>query len=451
MQFIKQNYHFVLGQAYYYSFIDLHKKQKSKDEDLKHFYHDKQENEKLFFLSQAIDNFKKASRINDHLQINSIKNIIIYLYLSKCYYYYQNDNQKTEASKMLKKSIVSFVKFFKMIRELTEDSKTSKFFVDPRIILMISGILMEDILYSIGHFAKKMNKNKTAFDFLTKIFSISYYKNHHIHQKAIHIMEKILRLSNQKKNIAYKKLSKLEIRLSVKPKRKVMFIIISENFIENYHSLESFRVLVKNCLMKYLDNKDLIGYIYLAKEDQVKESESPCNKDGKATNIGLFEKLDAMKEIDNHILQLILKKSNQIIINQNNSKSSNNSSKIHLGNSFEIISSVCKEKRLYNVDLYCFAFAKLKDIRFSSDSKAKKIFEEFYHKNASIYIYCFNKEIPEDKVSHYKKFFNHFSEGVIVLVKNFKMIKLGFENISNLQKQHNLLSIDYSNTDNLLY
>ena len=62
-----------------------------------------QRQQKDYFLENAIVHFKAAFKINEHLQVNQIKNIVILLYLSKCYFHERR--AKDDANKMLKKAI----------------------------------------------------------------------------------------------------------------------------------------------------------------------------------------------------------------------------------------------------------------------------------------------------------------------------------------------------------
>ena len=73
-----------------------------------------------YYLERAIKHFKESYKINNSLQINQIKNIIILVYLSKCYMEFSNKSIE-DANKVLKKAFLILSNFNDLI--IKEKSK----------------------------------------------------------------------------------------------------------------------------------------------------------------------------------------------------------------------------------------------------------------------------------------------------------------------------------------
>ena len=141
-----------------------------------------------YHLEKAIKHFKESYKINNSLKINQIKNIIILVYLSKCYIEFSNKSVE-DANKVLKKAFLSIYNFNKFIIELTDNNAVNiqkkrfnnnnhfllfknfglllsqvikKSYIDSRVMLIVNGSLMQTILYQIGKKSLKMHKIKTA-------------------------------------------------------------------------------------------------------------------------------------------------------------------------------------------------------------------------------------------------------------------------------------------------
>ena len=163
-----------------------------------------------YYLEKAIKHLKESYKINNTLQINQIKNIIILVYLSKCYLEFSNKSIE-DANKALKKAFLTLSNFNELIVELTDDdtisikkkkannnlellnknlgnysSRSAKdCYVDSRVMLIVNGALIQFILYQIGKMALKLHKNKVAYFCFVKLIQISYFKNENLHFKAI--------------------------------------------------------------------------------------------------------------------------------------------------------------------------------------------------------------------------------------------------------------------------
>lgn len=550
LMFISENCHYLLALANYYQFFSLYRKTKQ-NKDLANITNAKlkldisiaQRQQKDYYLENAINHFKAAYKINEHLQINLIKNIIILVYLSKCFFHERRS--KDDSNKMMKKAIVSFAKFNKLIKEVTSKPNCK---VDPRIMLIVNGNIMEYIVYNIAKFAKKLEKYKITYIAMQHFFHLSYYKNENLHCKALKALSRVNEIIKSKKednnnpkrksknlikinsielqsrfikkssidhlkielrkyislyrkennlteydktmntvndilssleNINYdstKSVKKIEFTniiddylseyqkyhklsvilhspLSIKPEEKIydridkfytrlskaksietqkaIIIIISDTFAYNFNALKSFGILLVNSINKFIDDDDLIGYIYFA-NNKVELS------------IPLEEKSTVM---------------NQIIEQLNNIKQNEQCDRESsmITNAFDAAIDMFIDKTSTKYDKYIFSFAQHKDIRYPNKESTKFQMNKLNYMKISLYFFCFNynrgsedKEKQEKFNEHYRKFFRKLVEGYLIFVENFKMIKLGFANITYRGRQKNLFSSNLDNVNNIV-
>ena len=204
--FIKENCHYLLGLVYYFHYFGSYKQQKKPKDNNNNNNNNNANNienkknlrkEMEHVLDNAIIHFKASYKLNEHLQINAIKNISILLYLSKCYLH--NRSSKDETNKTIKKAIVMLSKFNKYIIELCSEP-TLSVKVDPRIMLIVNGNLMQFILYYIAKYAQKLNKYKCTYQALDYLFHISYYKNEPLFFKAFKTLKKVNDILQEQQN-----------------------------------------------------------------------------------------------------------------------------------------------------------------------------------------------------------------------------------------------------------
>ena len=153
-----------------------------------------------FYLERAIRHFKESYKINNTLQINQIKNIIILVYLSKCYMEFSNKSIE-DANKVLKKAFLTLSNFNDLIIELTDNEYSIKrkkantnfdylfyknygsymshnakeCYVDSRVMLIVNGSLIQFILYQIGKMSLKLHKYKVSYYCFVKLIQISFF------------------------------------------------------------------------------------------------------------------------------------------------------------------------------------------------------------------------------------------------------------------------------------
>ena len=192
-----------------------------------------------YYLEKAIKHFKESYKINNSLQINQIKNIIILVYLSKCYIEFSNKSVE-DSNKVLKKSFLALTNFNELIVELTENDYSIKrkkvntnfdylfyknygssyisqnvkeCYVDSRVMLIVNGTLIQFILYQIGKMSLKLHKYKVAYYCFVKLIQISFYKNENLHFRAIKWLRFLINNNIDKKKYNISTLKSLTSRL----------------------------------------------------------------------------------------------------------------------------------------------------------------------------------------------------------------------------------------------
>ena len=541
LQQISQNCHFLIGICYYFLFKQL-KRNIKKNNILK-----KQTIEQLdFYLINSINHFKICYKINNCLHINFIKNIIILIYLSKCYYSFSN-RQIEETNKKLKKSFIILSKFNELIINLINNSKCK---INSRIMLIINGNLIEYILYNIGKFAFKTGKMKIAYFTFFNILHLSYFENENLHLKCLKWINKInqifkkdifeieLKRQNTKKKkrkTTYKNLKKdykplfieekqfdknnfiskssidflkeyinnfllkneilllqnnndkkilydminlfenlnFENNLILKEKfknltksfinkslninillnsvisisqfektyflidkmfkrkkkyeRKIIILIISETFLNNLISMKSFSLFLISCLSKFLEEKDKIGFLFSVNE-------------GIKIKIDIKEKKYNLKKIEEELNKL------NIRINNNNFNFTDS-----FDEAIEMLKNFYQENLEEKYSFYIYSFSQIKDLRYKTKEKSKFQINQINYLKISMYFFVLNNlENINNKIQHYLNYTNKFIEGVMILINNFKIIKLGFSNLTFGKKQKNTLSYDVDIIKNII-
>lgn len=237
LEMISESAHYLIGLANYFLFLELkHGKKKilnelrkqktininknSYNRDFKNSNYNNSFDIKTssnniisqmdYYLERAIRHFKESYKINNSLQINQIKNIIILVYLSKCYMEFSNKSIE-DANKVLKKAFLTLSNFNDLIIELTDNEYSVKrkkantnfdylfyknygsymshnakeCYVDSRVMLIVNGILIQFILYQIGKMSLKLHKYKVSYYCFVKLIQISFFKNEDLHFKSI--------------------------------------------------------------------------------------------------------------------------------------------------------------------------------------------------------------------------------------------------------------------------
>ena len=312
LEMITENFHYLMGLVNYFLFLELKKKKKEISNELNNtksnlnktvnniilqhlnininngFDVNSQTNkitaEMDYHLEKAIKHFKKSYKINNIFNINQIKNIIILVYLSKCYNELSSKSVE-ESNRFLKKAFLALSNFNQFIIELTDSNtlnihkknfnnnnnsnlpykkfgyfeskliNNKKCYIDSRVMLIVNGSLMQIILYQIGKIALKMHKIKSAYFCFVKLIQISFFKNENIHFRAIKWLRFILssQVNPNKKQLGLK-------LLQFQSKRKNSFIRFTnieeeeETYIKK-SSIEYMKDYLKNIIEIFEKNK----------------------------------------------------------------------------------------------------------------------------------------------------------------------------------------------------
>ena len=235
-----------------------------------------------YHLEKAIKHFKEAYKINNAFKINQIKNIIILVYLSKCYIEFSNKSIE-ESNKVLKKAFLSLSNINKFLIDLTDNNALNfpkkifnnntnnnhylffknigflvkqvikKCYIDSRVMLIVNGSLIQMILYQIGKMALKMHKIKPAYFCFVKLIQISYFKNENIHFKAIKWLRYIINIQINKGK------SPLGLKLlQFQSKRNNSNYLVNggdEESLIKKSSIEYMKNYIKNIIEIYEKNK----------------------------------------------------------------------------------------------------------------------------------------------------------------------------------------------------
>ncbi len=128
--------------------------------------------EDLRLLEEAIVELNHSLSINSTMNLNQIKSIFILILIAKCNFY----NEKyTEASNDLKKALLKFSDLNKYFFEKNLWEQ-----IDPRVMFIINGIIIEQILFNLGRVCEKLKKKQLAGWIFNKMMEISYFRTNEI-------------------------------------------------------------------------------------------------------------------------------------------------------------------------------------------------------------------------------------------------------------------------------
>ena len=312
LEMITENFHYLMGLTNYFLFLELKLQKKEIINELNNSKSNANKNignvllknfnininngidansqtnkiiaQMDYHLEKAIKHFKESFKINNIFNINQIKNIIILVYLSKCYIEFSSKSVE-ESNRVLKRAFLSLSNFNQFLIELT-DSNTLNFnkkkfnnknhlllfrnigymaskiindkkcYIDSRVMLIVNGTLIQLILYQIGKIAIKMHKVTSAYFCFVKLIQISVFKNENIHFRAIKWLRYIL--SNQVNNSNSKLIWSKMLQFQSKRKSTILSsfgkIEEEENYIKK-SSIEYMKDYLKNMIEIFEKNK----------------------------------------------------------------------------------------------------------------------------------------------------------------------------------------------------
>ena len=392
-----------------------------------------EENKKdiIGYYETAIVYFFRSYEINHKFSINKIQLIVILIYICKCYLYL---GKTWDAIENIKKSLVSLFTLNQNFVELN-----GRINLNPRIMLLVNGAIIEQILYYIGYINKGMKKKLSAQIFLT-VLSVSYFKTDNIQSKASKHLVSLIYDYKKKKESKIDFLDKISNRLSPSRRKilkKNIFVFFSPELVRILPSKIEICDLVAKCIKKYMNDNDKVLFSRFDNFDDVqlkKVSEFTINSVMKIIN----------DKYRNPISKYGMQEAISYAVSKLNEKKENEESS----------SSGSDTKR--NEDNYIFQFILSTDYIFSSHDENKKFKQKLTDSKVSLYTLVFDTTVLEgkreseeiQKIKREKKgriihSIKQLTEGVLLLVKNFSTVKSAFQNISRNYKQKNMFNINF--------
>ena len=191
--------------------------------------------------------------------------------------------------------------------------------------------------------------------------------------------------------------------------------------------MKSFSLFLISCLSKFLEEKDKIGFLFSVNE-------------GIKIRIDIKEKKYNLKKIEEELNKL------NIRINNNNFNFTDS-----FDEAIEMLKNFYQENLEEKYSFYIYSFSQIKDLRYKTKEKSKFQINQINYLKISMYFFVLNNlENINNKIQHYLNYTNKFIEGVMILINNFKIIKLGFSNLTFGKKQKNTLSYDVDIIKNII-
>ena len=99
-------------------------------------------------------------------------------------------------------------------------------------------------------------------------------------------------------------------------------------------------------------------------------------------------------------------------------------------------------------DNIIFLFIDSKNIKFSSVKDCVNIVDELNENNASVFLFCFNEKISENKIADIQSFLGGLIEGYFFNFQNYQQFREIFVNLSTKKHQTNHFRYSYEFYDN---
>lgn len=385
------------------------------------------------FYETAIIYFLRSYEINKKFSINKIQLVVILIYICKCYLYL---GKTLDAIDNIKKSLVSLYGLNQYFEEVNDRIK-----LNPRIMLLVNGAIMEQILFYIGYINKGMKTKLASKIFLTTL-SISYFKTDGIQSRACKYLVNMLQNKRKKKESRIDFLDKISNRLNInnrKVLKKNIFVFFSPELVRIFPSKIEICDLVAKCILKYMNDNDQVLFARFDNYDDLK-----------LKRVSEFTKDSVMKIINEKFrspipkfgMQQAVEYAAKLLEGKENNIDDNNNNSINSENKLE--------------DNYIFQFIISSDYTFSSHENNQKFKKNLVDNKISLYTLVFDvcklegkKETEEiQKIKREKKgriihSIKQLTEGVLLLVKNFSTVKSAFQNISRNYKQKNMFNINF--------
>jgi hypothetical protein len=390
-------------------YLDFKNKRRSrkKSEHEKHLT-----NEDAKILQDAIASLSKSLNINVTMKFNQFKAIFMHILISKCHYYLED---YSEAMHNLKEAMLKISDLNKYLLESVDD-------IDPRVMFISNGIILESLLYNLGKVCEKLGKKKQSAWVFNRMMEITYYRSNSIHRKACKKMKTYLFENNNffidTNNIVAKlHLEKMSNRFDNDNKK--FCITVSETLLGKFPSTYELKEMLLSCVNKYISQNDLISYFQF--------------DSGVTSKFDLIAKYYNMKNFQ----------TSSTFCKHNNSGAFGTD---FYGAMCHGINTLTEDEREHNqLDKYIFIFIYAEDFKFNSEEENKELARKFIDSNVTVYVFIFDEFVKEKKLTNIKKYLKDLVEGYLIWVRNFEIIEQAFQNISICSKNKNILDSNYDN------
>ncbi len=388
-------------------------------------------------LNEAKKHLTISLGINNSIYFNQTKCIFILLLLSKCEYYCEEG--MSDASNYLKEALLKFADLNKFIFEKNLDEQ-----LDPRVMFVVNGVIIEQVLYQTAKICSKIGKKKLAAWVYNKLMEVSYFRSIDIEQKCCEKLYKFLfdvKTPNNTEQVKKdyimprKKLEKICNRFS-KPKN-VQFII-SETLLKNFSSTYELREILLKCINNYMDSEDIISTLHFDYDVQtfINPDFKKNNFNTIKNNVNFCKYSNNLESKDNKLYCNLYQALDYGIDAMSNLEFEN------LTNPQKITQKADLIRRL---DKYVYIFLYSNDFRFDSDEDKSNALKKLMDNEVSLIIFIFDDVLKPEKLNRIKEnFLNWIIEGYVVHVKNFQIIEETFQNNAKKPKK-NILGCNFDN------
>ena len=397
----------------------------------------------------AIKYFKLSYEINKEYGINKIKCIIILLYIAKCQLY--KEKNKSEAIDTMKNAINELYYFNLDLKKKNQ--------INPIIMLLINGAIMEQILYLIVKINLNTN-NKLALKLLSDIMKLSYFKTDNIQSKAAKNISQLIKKANINIKSSNKKEKKIKISTSKISLFQKLSFRLSPNIIslqnENPNIIKNIFILFSPNLIKVLPSSIELGEIiskcvrnYMSANDRIQ-----CLR----FDMDFYpENFRTPAELNKDFIIRILQNNDKIKISKYGMKNCIASIVREFSSINEQMDEdIFGDKDTILNDNYIFQFILSRDYNLDLSYKNnRKIKDELKRNNISLYTFVFDNELLKkdsegnNKINDILKDYKKIPEGVLIFVDNFLNIKMAFQNISRKYKPKNIFRINSESYNNI--
>ena len=427
------------------------------------------------YFKEAILYFNKCKKINKLLGINQIKIIYSLIMISKCYLILKDYKNSIHS---INEALFSYYNFSHIF------SKNNSNRYNPKIMLFVETNIFNYILLTYSDICSSFHKPFASNWIISKIFETSPFILSNVHYSAgIHIMKFLEKNKNiiSRYNNNIFDCSKRYDRFK-KYYNKILSRLYEKNFIDNdskkgekntkKNKNQTFKENTKSFKCKSTLYSTKTKSIYNIKNLRLKKNITICineningkikwdefkdvmikflkkyftnNEDDKFGFVqfginGLITKSFLSKPLNQIISYLYKTKINLEFIND----SMKNKSPIFIGiyDIFDsIINSYPKTEENDNIILL---FIDEKDIRFSSINDCLNIVEALNECNSSVFFFCFNDIIGNEKINNIQSFLNGLIEGYFFQIKNYQQLKEIFVYLSTKNFESNFFNYYY--------